>query len=397
MDDIRRRRREVLNKECKKRRKKKKQEKNVQDASRRHHKYTKEGTILSSKYYKGLKKRPCPKNVCLDSNIDKTIKFIRQLPGAINPNRKTRQFYDRKSNTSKVIDGYFDFPSIEKICPASALIISANYFMYKKRGGIINVVDWGTWNKEVKNTLTKMGFFGVLKFKEIATDESLQEVPIKGFKMGRKAYIQEITTYFTRLIERVPKTFNIDKDDMLFKKTMYSIIEAVENSVRHAYPRESPDLRNWIEFPEDLHGRWWFGGMLLPDEKQITFVCYDKGLSIPRHIKNSYLEPKTRIMHDWVNNEMKLQSMISGIVEINNNRDHIRLKKAMEYAKTSTEKEGGGKGLSHIAETIKDFPNGKIRIMSRRAHAVITKNKDPVFTLLDTPIIGTLIVWEIKL
>ncbi len=398
MDDIRRRRREDLNSERKKQCKAMKRKKDALKASRRHPKYTKEGAMLSSKYYKGLEKLPCPKNVCLDSNLDETIKFIRRLPGAINPNRKSRQRYDRKSKTSKVINGYFDFPSIEKICPASALIISANYFMHQKRGGIINVVDLGIWNKEVRNILTKMGFFGVLKFKDISTDESLQDIPIKGFNMGREAYTNEIIKYFTRLIEKVSVMFNIDKDSQSSKKTMYAIIEAVENSVRHAYPKKSPDLSSWIEFPEDLHGRWWFGGMLLPDEKQITLVCYDKGMSIPRSIKNSDLEPQKRIMHDWVNAEMNLQSIMAGIFEINNNRDHTRLELAMEYAKTSTGNVGGGKGLSHIAKTIDGFDDGsKVKIMSRRAHAVITKDKDPVVTLLKTPITGTLIVWEITL
>ena len=68
-----------------------------------------------------------------------------------------------------------------------------------------------------------------------------------------------------------------------------------------------------------------------------------------------------------------------------------------ESAVTSTKKDGSGRGLSRIAETIKDFSYGEVKIMSRRASAVITRNKGSGFTLLDTPIIGTLIIWKITL
>ncbi|MCA8834655.1 MAG: hypothetical protein K8953_06165 [Proteobacteria bacterium] len=388
-DNICRVRRELFNKERKAILKARKIKSDDLNAYKRQPKYTKGGTILSPKYHKGLKKIPCPKNVCLDSNIDETIKFLKKIPGGISTNRKSMRRLNRKSKTSKVMDRYFDFPSIEKICPASALIISANYSTYRRRGGIINVVRWGKWNKKVKQTLTKMGFFELLGFTDITTDESLQDIPIKGFKMDRTASNQIITPYFTQLVTKVSAKFNIHKDDMVFKQTMFAIEEAVENSTRHAYVTE-----NSAEFSEDVRGAWWFGGMPLIDKKQITLVCYDKGRSIPRSIKESYLEPKKRIMHDWVNQVMNK----AGMSEFDNNLDHKRLEIAMEYLTSSTGNKGGGKGLSHIVKSIDGFKDGSnVRIMSRRAYAIITKGKDNVFTLLDTPIIGTLIIWEIRL
>ncbi len=387
--------REKLIGKRKKRCKEKKLKADSLAAYKRQSKYTKKGTMLSSKYYKGLKKIPCPKNVCLDSNLEETIKFLRKIPGGINPNRKSMRRLNRKSKTSKVINGYFDFPSIEKVCPASALIISSNYFMHQLRGGVINVVRWGDWNKEVKNTFRKMGFFELLKFKDIATDENLQDIPIRGFKMGRKAYIAEITKYFRRLVKNVSVMFDIDidSDSQSFKQTMNAIVEAVENSARHAYPEKTPNPLDGVGFSEDVRGGWWFGGMPLLDERQITLVCYDKGMSIPRSIKESYLEPEKRTMYDFVTTAMNRV----GISEFDNDRDHERLEKAMEYLTSTTENKDGGKGLSHIAKTIDRFQDGRIKIMSRRAFAVITKDKPPSFSLLKTPIVGTLIVWEIKL
>ncbi len=393
-DNICREHREELNEKRKEKNKQKRINDNALKFVRIHG--SKSG-MLSSKHLGGLEKLPCPKNVCLDSNLEETIKFIKKIPNGTDKNRTLRRRSGRKSKTSKIINSYFDFESIEKICPASALIISASYFMHTLRGGTINVVKWGDWNKGVRNVLTKMGFFELLRFKEISTDESLQDFPIKGFKMGREAYTEEITKYFKRLIKKVSEISGIDKDDKLFKDTMGAIEEAVENSARHAYPKKTDKSRNPIEFPKDIHGGWWFGGMFLPEKKQIILACYDKGMSIPRSIKESHLEPKKRIMHDFVNNKMNLKYIKTGVIEINNNRDHERLEIAMEYLTSTTRNKGGGKGLSYIVKTIGGFDNGKVKIISRRAHAVITKDKDPVVTLLKTPIAGTLIIWEITL
>ncbi len=363
----------------------------------------KQDRIIDTKKHRNLKKIPCPRVLCLDNNTNETIKFLNQIPGSNIPdnrtNRKLRRRLIKKSKSPKTIKSYFDFASVEEICPATALIISSSYFMYKKYEnlGAINVFDWKKWNQNVKDTLRTVGFFELLEFNLIPTDENLHKIPIKGFRSGKRVTNAETTKYFQRLEHEVDEKFFKDKENGSFKKTASAISEAVENSVRHAYPRDMADQLDPIEFPEELRNRWWFGGIISPDIKKITLICHDKGISIPRHIKDAASEEDGYQMHSWI--KARIDQFITNVgkTENDDNLDHKRLEFAMQYAKTSTGNEGGGKGLSHIVKTIEDFPNGKIRIMSRRAHAVITENKDPVFTLLDTPIIGTLIIWEIRL
>ena len=344
----------------------------------------KEGKLIDSKDNKNLEKSPCPNILCLeDNNRDKTIAFLNQLPGADNPSRHLR-YYSNVAPSGK--KSYFPFSEIEKICPASTLIISSHYSMYKKRGGVFDIIDYPEWNIEVQDTLTKMGFFELIGFDSIPKDKNSQKIPITGFKSGNKATNEEVTKYFRRLVHEVDGMGT--KEDS-FKQAASAIFEAVENSVRHAYTKH---------FRKDVRDRWWIGGILSLNKKEITLVCYDKGISIPKHIKEVALEEKGHRMRAWVNEAINLFIKTTGEEEFDDNLDHIRLEKAMEYAKTSTRKKGSGKGLSHIAKTIEGFGDGSnVKIMSRRAYAEITQNKGSRFTLLDTPIIGTLIIWKIIL
>ncbi len=359
--------------------------------------YSDEDRMLSSKDYYKLRKSPCPKILCLDTNKDETIRFLKRLPGAYilnkRPDIKISHNPIKNYNALK-IKLYFDFASVKKICPASALIISSCYFIYKRRGGKINVFDWDDWDKDVRDTFKKMGFFELLKFKPIETDEKLQDIPIKGFMSGNVIDAKALAEYVESLVQRVNEKRLTGKARNPFKDAMPAIREAVENSSRYAYPDASL---------EDGSNMWWFGGTISPDATKITLICYDKGVSIPKHIKEAGIKEVTELeergqeLRERVGKVITRFTNKTGQTETNNNLDHKRLKIATRMAVTSTQKDGSGKGLSSITETIKDFSDGKVTIMSRRASAVITRNKRSRFTLLNTPIIGTLIIWKITL
>ncbi len=359
--------------------------------------YSDEDRMLSSKDYYKLRKSPCPKILCLDTNKDETIRFLKRLPGAYILNKRP----DRKISHNPIknysalkIKLYFDFASVKKICPASALIISSCYFIYKRRGGKINVFDWNDWNPGVRDTLIKMGFFELLTFKPIETDKKLQDIPIKGFMSGSVIDAKALAEYVESLVQRVNEKTLIGKERNPFKKAMPAIKEAVENSSRYAFPDASL---------EDGSNMWWFGGTISSDATKITLICYDKGVSIPRHIKEAGikeltdLEERGQELRERVRKAITRLMNKTGETEANDNLDHKRLEYATKMAVTSTKKGGSGKGLGSITETIKNFSDGEVKIMSRRASVEITQNKGSRFTLLDTPIIGTLIIWKIIL
>ena len=391
-DIILRRHREKLEKKIRERstettlEKKIRKEKRASETSNRYLKHGKENRMLHSKDYSNIRKMPCPATLCLDTNTDETIRFLKELPGTYIPSRRSSRRI-RNYKPSK-IKRYFDFTSVKKICPASALIISSCYFIYKKRGGKINVLDWEDWDEGVKDTLTKMGFFELLEFKPIKTDKNLQDIPIKSFSSGSEANNTKITDHLQYVMQTADKKIPMDKERNLFKQALPAIWEASENSVRHAYPNA---------FLKNGNDTWWFTGTFSSDAKKITLICYDKGISIPRHIKEADLQDKGRKMRKQIRTAIDRFTAKIGKSEINNNLDHKRLEFATKSTVTSTEKDGSGRGLSRIAETINGFSYGEVKIMSRRASAVITKNKRSRFTLLDTPIIGTLIIWKITL
>ncbi len=383
-DDIRKRRKEYV-------KKRNKETKIESDIRKKIHAqipdgyspYSDEDRMLSSKNYYKLKKTPCPEILCLDSNIEETISFLKRLPGAYIPSRNSGRRIKNYS-TSK-IKRYFDFASVKKICPASALIISSCYFMCKIRGGNMSINDWQDWDEGVKSTLAEMGFFELIGFDLIPTSKDSQEISVEDLRSGDKTNNESIAEHFQRLVQKLDEKDSMGKNNISFKQTLGAISEAAENSVRHAYTGD---------FPKDVRNRWWFGGMLSPNKKEITFVCYDKGISIPKHIKEMAIKEEK---HYRIKTAIERWILKTGKGESDDNLDHKRLEFAMQYAKTSTGNVGGGKGLSHIVKIIEGFPGGEVKIISRRAHAVVTKGKAPVFTLLDTPIIGTLIIWKIRL
>ncbi len=397
LDEIRMKRAEYTTKRDKEtdieeKKRKEKKETHTSETSKKYLKYDKENRMLNSDDYSNLRKTPCPEILCLDSNTNETIKFLKKLPGNYIPSRRSSRSI--KNYKPSKIKRYFDFASVKKICPASALIISSCYFIYKRRGGKINILDWEDWDEDVKDTLTKMGFLELLEFEPIKTDKKLQDIPIKSFRAGSLPDNEEITTYVQWLVQRVNKNTpdNIEKNP--FKDAIPAIWEAVENSVRHAYP--DTFLKNGSDM-------WWFGGTISPDATKIILICYDKGISIPRHIKEADIKEVTDLEERGQELRERVRKVIArfirktGRTENNNDLDHKMLELATKSAVTSTEKDGSGRGLSSITKTIKDFSYGEVKIMSRRASAVITQNKGSSFTLLDTPIIGTLIIWKITL
>ncbi len=405
-DDIRRKRRKYTKKidneteTEKKIRKKAKRELDEINASKTSSKYltrNKKDRMLSAKDYSNLRKTPCPEILCLDTKPDETMKFLNGIPGAYipssRPSRKSRRRRIRKYNPSN-IRYYFDFSSVKKICPASALIISSCYSLYKKRGGEINVYDWEDWDEGVRDTLAKMGFFKHIGFDLIQPSKDSQAIPITSFCSDNKTNTEAIAEYFEKLVQKIDKTFSLDNENDSLRKTLAAISEASENCVRHAYP---------IGFREDVRDRWWFGGMVSLEEKEITFVCHDKGISIPKHIREADIKDATDLEDRGPEVRERIRKVFArfmnktGQIETGNNLDHKFLELATKMAITSTNKDGSGRGLGSITETIKDFSYGQVKIMSRRAHAVITKDKRSRFTLLDVPMIGTLIIWKITL
>ena len=99
--------------------------------------------------------------------------------------------------------------------------------------------------------------------------------------MSRQLYLdnEEITKYVQSLVQRVnEKILPRIWEKILLRMRFLLLGKLLKIAVRHAYP--DAFLKNGSDM-------WWFGGTISSDASTITLICYDKGISIPRHIKEA--------------------------------------------------------------------------------------------------------------
>lgn len=327
----------------------------------------------------------CPSVLSLEENAKKTIPFLEVASRQIRLSRR-----QRRQPANRPIKGIFDFRTVDKICPATALILCSIYDVRQARGGDFQVYDYEEWKPAVKDTFTKIGFFSWLRFRGIDTPGQEQALPIEAFQSETEADARVTGTYLTKLITSFNKareevrTSKIEAETL--KRVASAIIEAVENSVRHAYTPGTP---------KDLRRKWWIGGVSEPHLGEVKVMCYDAGVSIPSSIENSHLDDPHGV-------RQYVRKVFSRFLRLNRVRaddglDHKRVEIAVKYLASSTRQEGAGKGLSHIASTINELPDGDIQIYSRRAYMKFRKDGKTISQLLPAPLPGTLIVWRISL
>jgi hypothetical protein len=342
-------------------------------------KHTKDGE-------RSLKKLPVPEVLSLEKNLKATIEFLNYSSRPSRRNRKLRRKKAAKPSS------YFDFVGLKEICPATALVLCSIYDVFQMRGGNFEIFDYDDWNLSVKEVFAQIGFFKWLDYRGIpSTYDYSGDLPIQAFESEKRHIPEKPIRYLQQLIS----AFNVSReksakstiDISTTRRVASSILEAVENSVRHAYHQG---------VPKDIRGRWWVGGISYPNSGEVMVACYDCGVSIPASIENSDLGDEKGVRR-YVNAVIQRYFNLHGVVEDENELDYKRLKIALRYLATTSGVEGGGKGLAHIASTIEDCDDGSVEIFSRRAHFYAKKGYPKRFTLLPAEMPGTLIIWRMKL
>lgn len=333
-----------------------------------------------------LKKIAVPEILSLTKNQEETLQFLQYASA---PGRRNRRFR-RKRNVKPT--SYFDFVGLREISPAAALVLCSVYDVFQRRGGDFKVFDYDDWSPSVKETFAQVGFFKWLDFKGLpSADDYAGALSIQAFESERHHIAEKPVVYLQKLVS----AFNLSResknestiDDSASRRVASSILEAVENSVRHAY---HPGIA------KDIRGRWWVGGVSRPTEGEVIVACYDCGVSIPGSIEDSVTrDPKG--LRSYVRGVITRYLKTVGSEEEDNTLDHKRLKLALQYLYSTSGVEGGGKGLAHIASTINDCEDGSVEIFTRRAYFHARKGQRQHFALLPAAMPGTLIIWRIKL
>lgn len=332
------------------------------------------------------KKLSVPKILSLSENNLETLEFLHFASEQARKNRKGRRKGLGRASA------YFDFANVEKICPATALVLCSIYDIYQMRGGDLQVFEYAKWHPHVKNTFSEIGFFKWLDFKGLPSSDDLSgELPIQAFESEAFHVPEKPVTYLQKLVLAFNSHRERDSETIIHegasKRIASAILEAVENSVRHAY---HPGV------PKDIRRRWWMGGVSHPASGDLMVACYDCGISIPGSIAASDLDD-VRGVRKYVREVLTRFLSKKAVTEDDNDLDHKRLEIALRYLASTSGVEGGGKGLAHIASTIDDVPDGDIEIFSRRAYFCATKKGSIRSTLLPSAMPGTLIIWRMKL
>lgn len=154
------------------------------------------------------------------------------------------------------------------------------------------------------------------------------------------------------------------------------ITEAMTNTVHHAYESNTGQgLRRFIG------KRWWalsqeFGGRL-------TVAVCDLGIGIPRSLPRSSTFSQPLVRSVWRGLGL-------------DNSDASAIKVALELGRTSTGREGRGRGLSEIVEAANLSAEGGVIILSNRGVFVDGFGKS--YATDDTHSIrGTLVVWSVRI
>jgi hypothetical protein len=154
------------------------------------------------------------------------------------------------------------------------------------------------------------------------------------------------------------------------------IVEAMTNTVHHAYPDEGGrDLRRFIG------KRWWAISQERDGELSIS-IC-DLGIGIPRSLPRSATFTSATVRAAW--KALGLDSSDASAIRV-----------AVELGRTSTGQKGRGRGLAEIVAAANLSAEGRVLISSNKGVFTSFDGKTHAYNHAQS-IRGTLIHWTVRI
>lgn len=220
-------------------------------------------------------------------------------------------------------------------------------------------------SKKVKSILNQVGFYGLLS-KSVGSVESFDDVNFWHHTSGECADPSRARP----MLEAISKEIKTSNSKKLYR----GFIEAMANSVEHAYPEAGP-CNKW----------WTFAGVR---KGKLVVVLCDKGVGIPTTLPYTQ-SPST------------LRKILSKLnVDFNHIKDSAYIKAATSLQSSSTKKKHRGKGLKDVMSVIRSTGEGYLSIFSNSGRfKYMGQNRAVESTINDynTSINGTIIEWSIPL
>jgi len=273
---------------------------------------------------------------------------------------------------------FVDLQQCESLTPEVALVLAAELQRCRDlRPGSINGRD--PRDPTTSYLLHELGFRRLLGFRP-------REFPTTN-ERTRRTYIQMHSgregdsSLFSRLTELVLGEYATVTDQALTSDLAIGLNEAMLNAVTHAYI----DPKKLI-FPASPDHRWWMAGYRDAGRREILFIFYDQGLTIPGTLDRKFPELCAEVAAGL---KMLLGRPDDGKLE------EQLLKAAMEIGRTSTRKRGRGYGLNDIRTLIETSQGGSLTILSGRGRYDYIYGEHERTETLPISFTGTLIVWRL--
>lgn len=297
-----------------------------------------------------------PETMCLDTNYDETVQFVREIRMlALAQRRPVRLVFDGA-----------------KVIKASALLLLLAE-MHRCRTARGPHLVTGTYprNQKLERMLCAMGFFDILSVKNrIAVKQSY---PMSYIKFATARRLKE---HQARQLRADLLGDKILMDVKARKKLQRAITEAMLNAIQHAYPEGSSKSNPG-------RNRWWLTGTYNRKTKDLTITFCDLGVGIPATVTKLYVVEHIRALF----------SLLPGIQV----SDGQMIMAAMTLGRTRTGNQGRGKGLNDLRKFIDQAGDGELKIFSKKGSYTYAAGGAERYDNYQHSIGGTLIKWRVPI
>jgi hypothetical protein len=297
-----------------------------------------------------------PEIMCLDSNYDETVQFVRDLKVfALERRRPVR----------------LDFENAKVIKASALLLLLAEMHRCRMVRGPSLVTGTYPKNQKLERMLCAMGFFDVLKVRNrIAVKQSY---PMRYIKFATDRRLKE---HQARKLRADLLGEKISMDVIARKKLQRAITEAMLNAIQHAYPEKSGKQNPG-------RNRWWLTGTYNGKTKDLIITFCDLGVGIPATVTKLYVIEHIR----------SLFSLLPGIQV----SDGQMIMAAMTLGRTRTGHQGRGKGLNDLRKFIDQAGGGELKIFSKKGSYTYKAGGEESYENYHHSIGGTLIKWRVPI
>jgi len=299
-----------------------------------------------------------PSILSFTNNYEDTVNFLDQL--------RRRSLAPRLRGETV----YVDLSQVTDISISVSIVLAADFQRWAiLKGRHLRPRDISSWSPKVINLFNDLGVFKLLGVPDQLSNEERDSFTLSPLQSGLKTEGEKI--------HRMQARFSNILDGFTEKSVLYDgLVEAAENAISHAYPRDYKPIHKYAGH------RWWGASCLDFRTKSLRFFIFDQGAGIPHTLPRSGI---------WELIRRQTSELSIGLL----NDDGYILEKAFELGRTATMDSNRGLGLNRMLQVTETGPGCKFRVLSGKAEISCTSGSQIEKLTRTRHIGGTLIEWSI--